>query len=181
MPNSKSKLLLVNADENIWATTIRANQLKKYLTNYDVTITDGKQDYNFDEYDIVHILYSGGIGRYKNYIVEHPNKVFTTVASFRTLDCVYDKIEDLEEVYKNSRKIVCLNPQLVKRIISLIGPDNKDKAVYIPNGVDADLFTADFTVGYVGAVGAEHAEYKGLHLIREACEKLGVKLLTDKN
>lgn len=169
------KILLVTGDTLApWAISFRAHELKKRWVNDEVEIVSSFEG-NPLEYDIIHILFSAGIGQYAPLVQEYSH-VYTSVVSANTLDYAWDSVETLRSIFQNSKKVVCLNPRLQQAVIALIGLEHASKAVYIPNGVDEDLFVPKkFVVGFVGSNFSQ--EYKGLHLIKEACEKLDVELL----
>lgn len=168
------KILLVHTDKVPWATTHRAQALKKHWTNDDVDIAYSGSLPDGDSYDVIHFLYSGGIGKIKDYILRYKNKTFTTLASQRTLDQYYDKLPTLIEIYKNTVCCVAQNPTLAKQLKALI---NHDNVVYIPNGVDTNLFNRKFVVGFVGAK-ADNTDHKGYQLVKKACEELELELKT---
>lgn len=171
------KILLITGDILApWAITFRANELKKRWVNDEVEVVSaftGDPDY----YDVIHILFSAEVGKYADLISKHPGKIYTSLVSANTLDYTWDSAETLRSVFQNSKKVVCLNPRLQQSVIALMGIEHASKAVYIPNGVNEILFSnpKKFVVGFVGS-NFSH-EYKGLHLIKEACEKLDVELL----
>jgi glycosyltransferase involved in cell wall biosynthesis len=163
------KILLVHADKTPWATTQRAEAIKKELVSDEVDICYFKDLPNVEQYDIIQILFSGGIGKIKDFILKHKDKTFTTLASQRTLDCFFDKEEDLIEIYSNTVCCVCQNPELENKLRRLT---NKGNMVYIPNGVDTELFDRKFVVGFVGVI----SKHKGFDLLKKACEELGLEL-----
>lgn len=156
------KILLVHADKFPWATTRRAETLKKEWVNDEVDIAYFKNLPNGDKYDVIHILFSGGIGKIRDFILQHKHKTFTTMASQRTLDNFFDKKEILKEIYSSTVCCVCLNPDL----------NPEGNSVYIPNGVDEKLFYKPFVAGFVGYT----KEHKGFPLAKKACEELGIQL-----
>lgn len=170
------KILLITGDVlGPWAITFRANELKKRWRNDEVEIVSEFYG-DIKEYDIIHILFSAGIGKYHELICQNPNKIYTSVVSENTLDYTWDSEEVLYDIFKNSKNIVCLNPRLKKEVVNLIGILHSHKAVYIPNGVDEKLFKSKkFVVGFVGSNFSK--EYKGLYLIKEACENLNLELI----
>lgn len=168
------KILLVHQDKYPWATTTRANNLKKLWIDDQVDIAYFRNLPDGSNYDIIHFLFSGGIGKNKDYILKFKDKTFTTLASQRTLDEYYDKKEVLIQIYKNTVCCVAQNPSLAKKLQKLI---NQDNVVYMPNGVDTKLFNRKFVVGFVGA-HADNSDHKGFNLIRKACEELGLELRT---
>ena len=165
------KILLVHADKTPWATQRRAEALKREWKDDEVDIAYLKDLPDGEPYDVIHFLFSGGIGKCKDYILKHKEKVFTTLASQRTLDGYFDTPKTLREVFLASVACVCQNPRLLSAYKTLTNCDN---GVYIPNGVDTEFFKRDFTVGYVGA--KDSAEHKGLPIIKEVCYDLGLTL-----
>lgn len=157
------KILLVHNDNYRWATTIRAENLKKNLDD-DVDIVHADSlPRNGKRFDVIQFLFSGGITKYKDYILEH--NAFTTLASHRTMDGNWDNIEDLKEIYSKTT-CVCHNPKLASLF----------NGVFIPNGVDTELFKKDFVVGFVGnTIGKD--DHKGYELVSKACSDLGLKLI----
>ncbi|MEK7113096.1 MAG: hypothetical protein AAB875_07340, partial [Patescibacteria group bacterium] len=142
------KILLVHADKTPWATQRRAEALKREWVNDEVDIAYFKDLPDGEPYDVIHFLFSGGIGKCKDYILKHKDKVFTSLASQRTLDGYFDTKETLREIFLSSVACVCQNPRLLTAYHTLTDSDN---AVYIPNGVDTDQFNVpQFWVGFVG-------------------------------
>lgn len=169
------RILLITGDTLApWAITFRANELKKRWIDDDVEIASEFYG-NPDDYDVVHILFSANIGIYKNMILEHPRRIFTSVVSANTMEYGFDSREDLKLIFENSKKVVCLNRMIQEQVITLMNPEYAENAVFIPNGVDEKLFDRKLVVGFVGS-NFNH-EYKGLSLIREACELIGAELL----
>lgn len=162
------KILLVHADGFKWATQVRAEAFKKRWTNDEVDIVYRDNLPSGDKYDVIHFLYSGGVGREKDYILRYKNKTFTTLASQRTLDEYYDKLPVLIEIYKNTVCCVCQNPTFRRKLKKIIKQNN---VVYIPNGVDEKLFKRKFVVGFVGSKQGKN-DHKGFKLAKEACEEL---------
>jgi glycosyltransferase involved in cell wall biosynthesis len=168
-----SKILLVHADrKNRWATQSRAEALKSQWVDDEVDIAERDNLPDGSNYDVIHILFSGGVAKIKDYILQHKSKVYTTLASERTLNQYFDKLEDLIEIYKNTICCVCQNPRLKEKLKSII---NQDNVVYIPNGVDEQLFERKFVVGFVGAM-ADATDHKGLKLAQQACKELNLEL-----
>lgn len=168
------QILLVHADKIPWATTTRAEALKKRWVDDEVDIAYFKNLPDGEKYDVIHFLFSGAIGKAKEYILKYKEKTFTTLASQRTLDEYYDKLPVLIEIYKNTVCCVAQNPDLAKKLIDLI---QKDNVVYIPNGTDEKLFDRKFIVGFVG-IKADNTDHKGLLLVERACKELGLELKT---
>ena len=166
------KILLVQNDANRWATTLRAEALKKQWLDDEVDISNAKNLPAGDKYDVIHFLYSGKLSKQRRYILKYKDKVFTTLASQRTLDGRYDKLKHLIEIYQQTVCCVTQNPFLGYQLMKLIGKDN---VVYIPNGVDEELFNRKFVVGFVGA--KDSMEHKGFSLIKKACDELGLELI----
>lgn len=167
------RILLVHADKFPWATTFRAEALKKQWKDDEVDIAYFKNLPDGDKYDVIHILFSGGIGKIKDYILKYKHKTFTTLASQRTLDLFFDTEKDLINIYRETRCCVCQNPTLANKLRYLI---DKDNIVYIPNGVDENLFNKPFVVGFVGQEKAVNLEHKGYYLLKQACEELDIEL-----
>lgn len=163
------KILLVHNDKFPWAASQRAEALKKEL-GADIAYCEDLPD--GDSYDVIHFLYSRGISEKKDYILKHRNKVFTTMASERTFKFYYDKKEDLIEIYGQTVCCVAQNPKLAEMTRELIGQDN---VVYIPNGVDTELFSRKFTVGFVGEYNSR--KHKGYDLIKQACLDLDIDFI----
>src|SRR5579859_4089282 len=107
------RILLVHPDKYKWSTTIRAEALKREWAKDEVDIAYFKKLPGGEKYDVIHFLFSGGIGRVKDYILKHKDKTFTTLASPRTLGEYYDKLAVLSEIYKNTRCCVANNPNLM--------------------------------------------------------------------
>ena len=162
------RILLIHADKFPWATFNRAEALKKEWASDWVDIVD-RWHLPDEEYDVIHFLFSGGITKCKEYILKHKDKVFTTLASYRTLESYWDELEDLTLIYQNTVCCVAQNPDLEMRYKKSFYRDN---VVYIPNGVNTQRFKKDFVVGFVGIDNG----HKGLELIKQACEELGLEL-----
>ena len=167
------KILLIHADRFPWATTHRAEAIKKELTEDEVDIAYFKNLPDGDKYDVIHVLFGCGISKIKDYILKYKHKTFTTLASRRTLESFLDKKEDLIEIYQESICCVAQNPVLADQLKTLIQQDN---VVYIPNGVDTAFFNREFIVGYVGEGHSINQKRKGYSIVKEACEELGLEL-----
>jgi len=166
------RILLIHRDKNRWAATLRAEALKKQWLDDEVDITYASNLPSGDKYDVIHFLYSGKLSEQRNYILKYKDKVFTTLASQRTLDGRYDKLKHLIEIYQQTVCCVCQNQELAIKLVALI---NKTNVVVIPNGVDEIRFNRKFVVGFVSA--RDSMEHKGLPLIKKACDELGLELI----
>ena len=167
------KILLVHNNKMRWADVFRAEELKRwweamYVRGDEVMITNRWNLPDGDNYDVIHFLYSGTLTKTKKYILEHKDKVFTSLVSQRSLDGMWDDKKGLLEIFKKTRCCVCQNIGLLEQLPLTA------EAVYIPNGVDTELFKRDFVAGYVGA--KDSSKHKGLHLAQEACDDLGIEL-----
>lgn len=169
------RILLVHNNKMRWADTFRAEEFKKHWTDDDVDIVNRWNLPDGSKYDVIHFLYSGGITKSKDYILKNKDKVFMSLASQRTLDCMFDKKEDLVEVYSQTRCCVAQNRRLMEKYKEFVGKDN---VVYIPNGVDETLFNREFVAGFVGA--KDSWEHKGYYIAKQACDELGIRLETAK-
>jgi len=172
------KILLIHADRHPWATTHRAECLKKEWTEDEVDIAHIKNLPDGNKYDVIHVLYGCGISKIKDYILKYKDKTFTTLASRRTIESFLDKKEDLIEIYQKSICCVAQNPTLANQLKELIQQDN---VVYISNGVNAELFNRSFIVGYVGDGHPINRKRKGFNIIEQACSELGLELKTAMN
>jgi len=169
------RILLIHADRYPWATTHRAEAFKKEWKEDEVDIAYIKSLPDGDKYNVIHVLFGCGISKIKDYILKYKHKTFTSLASRRTLESMLDKREDLIEIYQKSVCCVAQNPLLASQLKSLIQQDN---VVYIPNGVDIELFNRPFIVGYVGEGHSINRKRKGYHIVKEVCENLGLDLKT---
>jgi len=176
------KILLVTIDNNAWAVTFRARSLaKEFLKKgHIIAIKDRhsiKSDFDnwVKDYDIIQFLFSGGLTEFSEQFKKYPNKFFTSIVSHRSIEGMWDDKKKLIEVYENSAGIIALS----NRLNAAISPRVKTPVIYIPNGVDVKLFKPEysFTVGFVG----RRDKYKGYHLIKEACENLGINFIHDGN
>jgi len=166
------KILLVHNNLMRWADTFRAEEFKKYWTDDEVDIASAMKPLpDGDKYDVIHFLYSGGLTDSAEYILKHKDKVFTSLASQRTFKSSHNDEEALTDIYKETQCCVCQNKNLLMRLKKLVP---QVKAVFIPNGVDTELFNRKFVAGFVGAKGSN--EHKGLHLAQQACDELGIEL-----
>lgn len=167
------KILLVHNNPRIrWADTFRAEYLKREWKDDEVDIIDAEHLPDGEKYDVIHFLYSGGITKSKDYILKNKHKVFTSLASKRTLNCLFDKKEDLMRIFKETLCCVCQNRILFQELMDWIQQSN---LVFIPNGVDTEVFNREFVAGFVGARGSN--EHKGLPIAKQACKELGIRLL----
>lgn len=175
------KILLIHGDDAPWATHNRALELKKRWTEDEVDILRYDKTFDGDQYDIIHILFSGGLHHCAGIIDAYPKKTLTTLSSYRTLEGVYDPISELKRLYSKSKAIVAQNLDLKEKLIGIIGEENQAKVHYIPNGVDEKIFNHKFTVSYVGNDQAKNAEYKGFHLVEQACRELDLQCIATRN
>ena len=171
------KILLVHTDPKPWASHHRANALKAQWINDEVDIAYCKELPDGDKYDVIHFLYSGGLSKRKEYILKYKNKVFTSLASQRTLDEHYDKMEDLIEIYNKTVCCVCHNEVLASKLRERV---DWNKVEYIPNGVNEKLFNRPFVVGFVGAKQGRD-DHKGVNIIKVACNKLRLEFREANN
>lgn len=153
-----------------WADVFRAEAFKKEWKDDEVDIVNRWHLPDGDKYDIIHFLYSGALTKTKDYILKYKDKVFTSLVSQRSLDGMFDKKRTLIDIFKKTRCCVCQN----KKLLEQLKKEGIENAVYIPNGVNTDLFYSKFVVGFVGAKDSN--EHKGLDLAQKACEELGIEL-----
>lgn len=166
------KILLVHNNLMRWADVFRAEEFKKHWTEDEVDIVSALNPLpDGDKYDVIHFLYSGGLTKSKDFILKNKDKVFTSLASERTFKSSHNNQEDLKEIYNNTKCCVCQNPSLLKRFQELFP---LTKAVFIPNGVDTELFNHKIVAGFVGA--SHSYEHKGLPIAQKACDELGIEL-----
>lgn len=166
------RILLVHNNKMRWADVFRAEMLKRYWKDDEVDITNRWNLPDGDQYDVIHFLYSGALTKTKDFILKHKDKVFTSLVSQRSLDCMWDDKESLMNIFKETKCCVCQNPKLLKQLREQTGQDN---SVYIPNGVDEELFNRPFIAGFVGAKDSN--EHKGLIFAQKACEELEIPLI----
>jgi len=172
------KILLIHADRFPWATTHRAEALKREWSEDEVDIAYIKNLPNGDKYDVIYVLYGMGISKIKDYILKYKEKTFTTLASRRTIELFMDTKEDLIEIYQKSVCCVAQNPVLRDSLKEMIQQDN---VVFIPNGVDTDFFKRKFVVGYAGEGQRLNQKRKGYDLVKQACQELGLELRVASN
>jgi len=172
------KILLIHADRHPWATTHRAECLKKEWIEDEVDIAYIKNLPDGDKYDIIDVLYGCGISKIKDYILKYKHKTFTTLASRRTLESFLDKKEDLIEIYQKSICCVAQSLTLTNQLKELIQQDN---VIYIPNGVDTEFFNKLFIIGYVGEGHLINRKRKGYDIVKQTCDELGLELKSAMN
>ena len=165
------KILLVTNNKIRWTDVFRAEALKKYWSDDEVDITNRWNLPDGDKYDVIHFLYSGALTKSKDYILKYKDKVFTSLVSQRSLDGMFDDRDSLFEIFKKTRCCVCQNPNLLLRLKKIMPSVN---AVFIPNGVDTELFNRKFIAGFVGAKDSN--DHKGLNLAQQACDEMGIEL-----
>jgi len=167
------KILLTHGDGLPWATYNRCIELQKRWTTDIVDVKRCADTIDYDYYDVIHPMFSGGLSLYyKDIAKKYKDKFYSCVASFRTLEGVHDDVGILKNIYKHSKKIVVQNKQLKDGLIKLIG--EREGIVYIPNGVDENKFKKDIVVGYVGCKNENDRIHKGYYLVKQACKELGV-------
>lgn len=169
------KILLVTNNKMRWADIFRAEELKKHWTEDEVDIVDRWHLPDADKYDVIHFLYGGALTKSKDYILKNKHKIFTSSVSKRSLDGMWDDRATLLELYKASRCCVCQNKEILSILKGLVP---EVKVVYIPNGVNEELFYNKFTAGFVGAKASW--EHKGYQLAKQACEELGIEFKVAK-
>jgi len=170
------KILLVHNNPRMrWADTFRAEYLKREWKDDEVDIADSEHLPDGEPYDVIHFLYSGGITKTEEYIMKHRRKVFTSLASKRSLDGMFDDKKALKRIFSETVCCVCQNMSL---LVDLSFFTRKENSVYIPNGVDTAVFSREFVAGFVGA--KDSWEHKGYHIAKHACDELGIRLLTAK-
>ena len=166
------KILLIHNNLMRWADTFRAEEFKKRWTDDEVDIASAMEELpDGDKYDVIHFMYSGGLTKSKDYILKYKDKVFTTLASERTFKSSHNDKDLLIKIYKETQCCVCQNTSLLIKLKELIGQNN---LVYIPNGVDTELFNRKFIAGFVGAKGSNN--HKGYDLVKQACDYFGIEL-----
>ena len=166
------RILLIHNNLMRWADTFRAEEFKKRWIDDEVDIASALEPLpDGDKYDVIHFMYSGGITKSREYILKHKDKVFTSLASQRTFKSSYNDEKELMEIYTETRCCVCQNPNLLMRLKNFIP---NVRAVFIPNGVDTELFNRKFVAGFVGAKHSN--EHKGYYLAKQACDELGIEL-----
>lgn len=166
------KIALIHNNPGIrWADTFRAEVFKKEWKDDEVDVISADNLPDGDKYDVIHFLYSGGLTKSKDWILKYKDKVFTSLASERTFKSSHNNQDDLKEIYENTKCCVCQNPSLVEKL-KQFAP--KAKSIYIPNGVDTELFNHKIVAGFVGA--SHSYEHKGYFIAKQACDELGIEL-----
>ncbi len=159
--------ILILPDGSNWIVDRNCKALIKNLPEIEFTVKPyneiSLEDFikEGNSHDLVH-YFNWGIQKFKNVLPMLSTPLLLTIRSHR------------------------YNPHLVHKInrrpnswLHVINPDllnDFPNATYIPNGIFDEIKPDhEFVVGFAGYNQKDALEYKGFHLIKEACEKLKVK------
>lgn len=185
------KLLLLPDRCDNWSAHNRCLALQKYLSKdkYEIGITGAEPSQfkrlKFEEwmeyYDIVHIQFSSHAGHLYEPVASHKKtdakvRFITTIIGHRLYGGAPDEkktaqAEDAIKMFEISHATVSLSPELAVKYDGV-------KAIYIPNGVDQDLFKENKNpvIGHVGPRFTQaRGDYKGGDMVAEACKQLGLE------
>jgi len=165
------RILILSDLINNWAIHNRAKAIQKYLPQYDITIRAGLANSpalkDAGEFDIIHFNFSYGLTHHYAFIKRNLKKCLLTIVNERSYFIGHgvdpEQYKELMEIcpYKTS-----VGPTMAK----VTG------AVYIPNGIDTDIFKESKKpiVGFSGT----NREAKNMSAIVQACEDLGLEMRT---
>jgi glycosyltransferase involved in cell wall biosynthesis len=166
------KILILVDTLNNWALHNRAKAIKKFMPQHEIEIRAalGQTDkflYDHDEFDVIHFNFTWGIDSYIDFILANKHKCLLTVVNERSLlqgiGIHKDRYKAFLKMYQDIPHKTAVN----RTMADFIG------GVYIPNGIDEDLFDKCKmpVVGYAGT-GMPN---KNAHLIEQACKEIGIE------
>lgn len=164
------KRILILCDHlDEWSVHNRAKAIKKFLPDYDISMRAAFGSGclgDHDRFDLVHFNFTAGLDRFERFIAQHAPKCVITVVNERSLFDGYEcDPARLQRVLMSCPNVTTLSQRIVDRV---------HHAVYIPNGIDVELFPVSKprVVGYVGTLKPN----KNCGMIEEACKELGLEL-----
>lgn len=159
--------ILILPDGSNWVVDRNCQALIKSLPEIEFTVKpysqiSAEEFINLgNDHDIVH-YFNWGIMKFESVLQELNTPLLLSVRSHRYRKPLVNKMYNRPGTFLH-----VINPDLLSDF---------PNATYIPNGIfDAIKPDHEFTVGFAGYNEPAALEYKGFHLIKEACEKLGVK------
>ena len=163
--------------QNGWAIALRANALKKAMSpevksdiiSFD-DVREERVDISTKKWDFIHIHGLQIIPAIQNYVKTISVPWGFEVISERSMK----HAESMLNITKKADVCFCKNNQL----ITAIRPFVSVEPIYVPNGVDTDLFRSKiYRVGWVGNKRSDkHLTYKGVPFIQEAVDLLNMEL-----
>lgn len=171
------KILMIPNRLDDWSAHNRAKNLVKYLPNIESKIIRMYQipSHELDAvlsegWDIVHLHTSGSYkSMYLPIFQKHKIPLIYSIVSHRSMAEM--SAEEKKAWFDLSTKIVVLN----KFLYDEFQPQYPNKVVYIPNGVDTQVFKPQLTAGFIG----QRSDYKGFPMIQQACHEMGITLIHD--
>jgi glycosyltransferase involved in cell wall biosynthesis len=136
-----------------------------FVKRYDQSIPVDEFRALADRSDLVHFLSWERLFRFTQFAPKYRNKTVLTVQSHRYVE------QWLREFLPNCAAVTCVNPRLKRELMTKFNCDS----TYIPLAID-DMFFRNKRVPVVGYAGQRH-EYKGVHLIEQACKELNFQYL----
>ena len=174
--NVTMKILHIIGIQNKWAIALRAESLQRALlpeAKSDIISFNDIRERNknmFGKWDFIHIHGLQIIPLIPDYVEKISVPWGFEVISERSMK----HAENMCGITKKAKVCFCKNNQL----ITAIRPFVNVEPVYIPNGVNMELFhPRTYRIGWVGNKrDKKHLAYKGVPLIRKATAILNVEL-----
>lgn len=172
--DKKLKILLLPDHLDKWSACNRCFYLKKYITEHDFTILGGLDKevyYNqlkfAEEYDFVHINFTGSLEYWYPFYEKYPEKLLITVINERS---VLNGVEVRNMEKFDEMLFGCCGATSVGYRIA----DMYRGMEYIPNGVDLDEFKSPkkCIVGYSGTKRVN----KNIQILEKVCDDLKLEL-----
>lgn len=166
------KILILVDTLNNWALHNRAKAIQKFMPQHKIEIRAAlgqpmKFLFDHETFDVIHFNFTWGIDVYLDFILANKHRCLLTVVNERSLlqgiGIHKDKYKAFFKMYQDIPYKTAVNRSMAKLV----------NGVYIPNGIDEDLFSKAKkpVVGYAGT-GMPN---KNADLIEQACKELGVE------
>lgn len=159
-------LILVDLINN-WALHNRGKAIKKFLPEHEIEImpslgNDMWRNVEVD-YDIIHFNFTYGITAFTDFIIKNKNRCLITIVNERSLLVGHGvDLKSLKLIVKECPYFTAVNQKMAQMV----------NGVYIPNGIDTDLFDI-YKKPIVGFSGTDR-DAKNMLAVMNACEELNL-------
>lgn len=167
------KVLILCDLINNWALHNRAKAIKKFMPDVEFEIRAGLANdealIGYEQFDIIHFNFSYGLTKHASFILKNKHRCLLTIVNERSY-LIGHGVEP--DSYKQLMHECPFKTSVGPKMAEMLN------AVYIPNGIDEDIFPVKYARTPVVGFSGTDRESKNMIAIVEACKDLGLTLRT---